>query len=216
MLSCRAFVNLDARGVASTLTGGPAHFLLVGLPADVYQRELGRHGIVTIARTAAEAIAMVTSLRLSGIVAVLDLPDGSAFDVARAARAYAPELPILVVADDATRERLAVSLEVAAAYVLAPLEPHQVALFASRATARQQRGSILLKDWIDRYALSAAEAVTLRLALDGLRREEIAEARGVGLGTAKNQIHTLLSKLSKSSLAEAVAAFYWELAAPPT
>lgn len=85
---------------------------------------------------------------------------------------------------------------------------------AAPATATSRVAGVqrsLVCAWIDRYALSAAEAETLRLAVSGLRREEIARARRRSPNTIRAQSGTLLEKLCEKSLAEARAVFFREL-----
>lgn len=193
---------------------GHPHFLLVedhDLAAVAYRRALGRYGIVTLASGVAEAGLVIAAIHLTGLVVDVSLPDGSGLEVAREARARAPDLPILIVSADVDAERLDVADELGAAYLLKPLEAVQLSRFAERALARQQRASDLLAEWQRRYGLSAAETVTLRLAVEGLRRDEIAARRGVGVNTVRTQIGTLLVKVGIATIAETIAAFYREL-----
>lgn len=60
--------------------------------------------------------------------------------------------------------------------------------------------------WSEAFALSPAEAAVLQLAACGLDPSEIAEHRGVTLGTVKKQAQTLAHKLAMPSLTHAAAA----------
>lgn len=71
--------------------------------------------------------------------------------------------------------------------------------------------SPLVAVWTERYRLSAAETVTLRLVLDGLRVAEIAERRRIARSTVKRQIGSLLSKVEAARTADIVIAFALEL-----
>lgn len=191
-----------------------ASFLVVedeGLVALAYRQALRGHGSVTVAPTVAEAREVFARCRPTGLVTDISLPDGSGLDVAREARARSRDLPILIVSGDVTPERMAVAVELEAGFLWKPIDPKQLALFAERAVARGFRLDTLLKDWIDRYALSAAEAVTFRCAVDGLRRAEIAETRGVSQSTVKNQIAGMLPKVGAADLSDAVLRFYREM-----
>lgn len=65
--------------------------------------------------------------------------------------------------------------------------------------------------WVERYKLTAAETVTLRLALDGFRIASIAAIRGRSRNTVRNQISTLLAATGTDSLADVVIQFMREL-----
>jgi DNA-binding NarL/FixJ family response regulator len=193
---------------------GAVHFLVVedSLPvALACQRTLVRLGKVTLADGVASAGRIVATTRLTGLVTDVSLPDGSGFSVAKDARDKAPGLPILIISGAVDHGRLEAAHELGAMYLLKPLQSGQLTMFGERAIARQRRAALLLQRWVVRYNLFAAEAVTLRMALDGLKREEIARVRGVSANTVKNQVSKLLPKLGVGDLAEAIAAFYQEL-----
>lgn len=196
------------------LSGTPPHFLLVednDLVAAACRRALARHGIVSVAASVAEAGLVVASVRLTGLVADVTLPDGTGFDVAHEARARAHDLPILLISGAVDPSRLVAAHQLEATYLLKPVGVEELRLFAERAVARQHRALRLLQVWVERHHLSAAETVTMRHALDGLDRHEIAAIRGVSPNTLKHQIGSLLAKLDARSLTEALALFYREL-----
>lgn len=193
---------------------GAPHFLLVednDLVARACQRALEQHGAVSLAGSVAEGIIVVATVRLTGLVADIALPDGSGLEVAMEARARMPDLPILIISGDVDPARLDIADELGASYLLKPIERWQLKRFAERAIARLQRASALIHGWVVRYGLTEAETATLRLALDGLRREEIARVRMVSRSTVKHQVASLLAKVSAESLSETRTLFYQEL-----
>jgi DNA-binding NarL/FixJ family response regulator len=194
--------------------GGPAAFLLVEDYAPVaraYQRSLERYGSVTVVGTVLDAQSFLASSTVTGLVTDISLPDGSGLDVAREARARMASLPILIISGGVDPSGLDAADELRAAYLLKPIEDRQLARFAERATARQRRVTALLLDWTERYSLSAAEAVTFRLCVEGLRRREIAVRRRVSPNTVKMQIGSLLNKVGAQNISEVVTAFFSEL-----
>lgn len=198
-------------------TLAPTLFLLVedeGLVAAACERALAPFGSVYVTASVGEAGLWLASARLAGLVTDIALPDGNGIDLARDARARSPSLPILLISGSVDALRLDAADVIGASYLLKPIEAHQLTRFAERATARQRRSIGLLRTWADRYGLTAAEEMTLRLAIDGLRRDEISARRGVEPGTVKSQIHSILSKVERPTLADAVTTFFRELASP--
>lgn len=189
-------------------------FLLVeddGLVAASYRRALGRHGAVTVASNVAEANVAMDTMDLTGIVADVSLPDGTGFDVATRVRTRTPHLPILLISGAVDGHRLGAAHELGASFLLKPVDAMHLTRFAERAIGRRRRAATLLGEWVSRYRLTAAETVTLRLALNGRQRAEIAAARGVTAITVRNQIASLVAKGETRSLADMVANFYREL-----
>lgn len=179
--------------------------------ALTYRRLLEKHGVVSVAGSVLEALLVIATERLTGLVVDIMLPDGSGFDVAQEARAHDARLPILLITGADGHRRPVVVYEIGASYLPKPLEPRHLQLFAERATAQHRRAAQLVEEWVERYDLSAAEAVTLRLAVEGLRRENIAAVRGVSTNTVKHQIGGLLIKVGATALTEAIAKFLLEL-----
>lgn len=197
------------------LSVGPPHFLVVednDLVAAAYRRAISKHGIVSVASSVAEAGLVIAGARLTGLIVDVELPDGSGLEVARAARLRDRNLPIVVISGGVDARRLGDAHQIEATYLLKPVGTTDLRAFVERAIARERRAERLLSEWTGRYGLSAAEAMTLRLAVNGLQRDEIAARRGVGAGTVKSQVHGLLSKLGLPSMADAKAAFFRELA----
>jgi DNA-binding NarL/FixJ family response regulator len=176
-----------------------------------YRRILSAYGDVRIVDTVATARQAIANGEATGLITDISLPDGSGLDVAREARGSAKNLPILIISGNVDQERLDAAYQLHAAFLLKPVGRRQLQVFAERAIQRQRRSATLILAWANRYKLSAAETVTLRLAIDGLRRDEIAAARGVSANTVKSQIGTLLSKVGAPTIDQAVALFYGEL-----
>lgn len=196
------------------LSTGPPHFLLVeddDRLAAAFRRVLARYGVVSVADSVAVAFVAIDTMALTGVVSDVSLPDGSGIDVAARARARTSDLPILLVSGAVDHWRLGAAHELGAAFLLKPVDTQQLAHFAERAVARQRRAATLFEEWGRRYGFTAAEAVTLRLALGGMRRDEIASARGVRAVTVRNQIAGLVAKVGAPTVAECVALFYREL-----
>lgn len=178
-----------------------------------YMRALERHGGVVSAEGIAAARATIAMVdQLVGAVLDVSLPDGSGIDLARELRGRWRDVPILLVSGAVDSRRLDGAHELEAAYLVKPVNARQLSRFAERAIERLRRETGLLDAWAERYGLTPAEIATLRLALDGLRRDEIAARRGVKPGTAKMQIHSILSRTGSGSLDELVASYYRELA----
>lgn len=93
----------------------------------------------------------------------------------------------------------------------APAHADRKSLVVACDEARERTADGLLAAWIERYGLSGAEAETLRGALGGLGRNEIAAARGVSPNTAKHQIGRLLARVGAASLDEMRVLFFREL-----
>lgn len=172
---------------------------------------LEKRGVVSVFRGARALVVPLT--RLTGLVVVdTAASDESSIGIAREARATAPNLPILLLFPEIGRRQTTIALELTATILLQPAEPDEVALFASRAVDQYQRVEVLLKAWVLQYRLTPAETETLRLALDGMRRSEIARERGVSTSTVKNQVAGMLPKLGFIDLDQAVVMFYRQLA----
>lgn len=199
-------------------TNPRVHFLLVEdeqLVAIAYLRALAAYGQVSTATSVTDACFLVAEVSFTGIVTDVSLPDGTGFEIALEARKRASEVPILIVSGgDVEPRRLELAHQLNASYLMKPVDVGQLGLFAQRAILRQRRTASLLAAWTERFDLSAAEAVTMKLALDGLKREEIAIVRRVSPSTVKNQIGSLLAKLGVTTMPEARIRFYEELALP--
>lgn len=207
--------NFSRRG---PLPSGPPTFLLVednDLVALAYQRVLREHGAVVVVETVHAARAVILADRVTGMVTDIALPDGSGLELARAARERFGDLPILLISGGIDSRRLEVADEIGVPILLKPIGRPQLTRFAERAIGRQWRAGALLTAWVERYRLSAAEAIMLKLLLEGYKRNEVAAARGISPNTVRNQIGALLDKIGTTSVAETLAAFFEELAATP-
>lgn len=204
--------------ISRVLRPGPAHFLVAEDDPQVarfLRRWLERHGwgAVTVAATAHEASAAVAAAqKLTGVILDVALPDGTGFDVAARVRERFATVPILLVSGTVDAQRLQRAYRVGALYLGKPVDAADIKLYVERAIAREHRAPALLEHWTARHHLTPAESITLRYAIEGMRADEIAQARDVGRGTVKGQIHTMLAKIGASSLADAVARFFRELA----
>jgi DNA-binding NarL/FixJ family response regulator len=172
---------------------------------------LERYGAVSVVATVRAGLAVVHAERVTGLILDFALPDGSGIEIARAARAIRAitwDTPVLMISGAVDARRLVEAHQVRAGYLLKPVDRREVVEFAKDAVQRERRAAVLLQQWVKQYALTAAEEVTLRLAIDGLRRDEIAAERRVSPITVRNQETALTRKFGAESITDVVAAFY--------
>lgn len=172
-----------------------------------------------------KAGAMVAVERAGGVgAAIVDvgLPDGDGLDIVAELRKRSPDMPILVLTgsnDPATINRAQL---LRAEYVVKPFFSDNVARFVQRALAHlssvdKDRLTALVDQVSREKKLSQREAQILIYAVEGVPRRHIADVLEVSENTVKTQVRSLLEKLGKQTLAEAV----WSLrsavedAAPP-
>jgi DNA-binding NarL/FixJ family response regulator len=93
------------------------------------------------------------------------------------------------------------------------LSPHLAAMVASRVVelAEKCRQSDPKDQVTEDNALTSRERQVLELIARGYRNHEIAEHLTIELGTTKNHVHNILSKLQVTKRSDAVA--YWSLRA---
>jgi DNA-binding NarL/FixJ family response regulator len=145
------------------------------------------------------------------VAAIVDvgLPDGDGLDVVQKLRDRHANLPILVLTgsnDPATINRAQM---MRAEYVVKPFFRDNVEGFVQRALAYS---SSVDKDRLNAevtrlssvHKLSQREAQILIYAVEGVPRRHIADALQVSENTVKTQVRSLLDKVGKANLAEAV------------
>jgi DNA-binding NarL/FixJ family response regulator len=145
------------------------------------------------------------------VAAIVDigLPDGDGLDVVAALRRRSADMPILVLTGSNEPSTINRAQLMRAEYVVKPFFSDNVARFVQRALAH---GSALDKDRLQAtvaqistdYRLSSREAQILIFAVEGVPRRHIAEVLGVSENTVKTQVRSLLDKLGKETLSEAV------------
>jgi DNA-binding NarL/FixJ family response regulator len=163
--------------------------------------------VVGQAATAAEAMALVPTLRPD--VAVLDvrLPDGDGVQVCRDLRSIQPDLACLMLTSFADDEALVASVMAGAAgYVLKQVGGQDLVsavrtVAAGGSLLDPQATSIVLDRLRDHphddpfAALSTQERRVLELIADGLTNRQIGEHMSLAEKTVKNYVSALLVKL---------------------
>lgn len=166
--------------------------------------------VPVIAASRAEAIALVeTGLEVAAAIVDVGLPDGDGLEIVAALRKRAADVPILMLTgsnDPATINRAQL---LRAEYVVKPFFQDNVARFVQRALAQR---SALDKDRLQAvvaqissdHRLSTRETQILVSAVEGVPRRHMADVLGVSENTVKTQVRSLLEKLGKETLSEAV------------
>jgi DNA-binding NarL/FixJ family response regulator len=145
------------------------------------------------------------------VAAIVDigLPDGSGLEVVAALRRRAPEIPILVLTGSNQPEAINEAQLLRAEYVVKPFFSDNVARFVQRALAHRssvdkERLQALVTQISTEHKLSQREAQILIFAVEGVPRRHMADVLGVSENTVKTQVRSLLEKLGKPALTEAV------------
>jgi len=145
------------------------------------------------------------------VAAIVDvgLPDGDGLDVVAELRKRSADMPILVLTGSNDPSTINRAQLLRAEYVVKPFFSDNVARFVQRALAHR---SSVDKDRLQAtvtqistdYRLSQREAQILIFAVEGVPRRHIADVLGVSENTVKTQVRSLLEKLHKDTLSEAV------------
>lgn len=173
-------------------------------------RSTDTYFVPVIAGSKAEAIAKVKGgLDVAAAIVDVGLPDGDGLDVVAALRKQAADVPILVLTGSNDPQTINRAQLLRAEYVVKPFFQDNVARFVQRALAHR---SSLDKDKLQAavaqisadHRLSTRESQILVFAVEGVPRRHMADVLGVSENTVKTQVRSLLEKLGKETLSEAV------------
>jgi DNA-binding NarL/FixJ family response regulator len=164
------------------------------------------------AASKSQAMHLVGGKAASRIVAAIvdvGLPDGDGLDVVAELRKKHADMPILVLTgsnDPATINR---SQLLRAEYVVKPFFRDNVEGFVQRALAYsssvdKDKLEVTVAQISSDHKLSQREAQILIYAVEGVPRRHIADALQVSENTVKTQVRSLLEKIGKHNLADAV------------
>ena len=137
------------------------------------------------------------------------LPDGDGLEVVARLRARFADLPILVLTGSMEPATINRAQLLHAEYVVKPFFTDNVAKFIQRALQRsssvdKERLQGVVAQITREQRLSAREAQILIFAVEGVPRRHIADVLGVSENTVKSQVRSLLEKVGKQTLSEAV------------
>ena len=163
--------------------------------------------------TAGSKAAAIAVLERGGGVgaAIVDggLPDGDGLDVVAELRKKSADMPILVLTGSNEPATINRAQLLRAEYVVKPFFSDNVARFVQRALAHlssvdKERLTALVEEVSRDKKLSQREAQILIYAVEGVPRRHIADVLEVSENTVKTQVRSLLEKLGKQTLSEAV------------
>lgn len=145
------------------------------------------------------------------VAAIVDigLPDGDGLEVVKALRGKSADMPILVLTGSNDPQTINKAQLMRAEYVVKPFFSDNVARFVQRALAYQssedkEKLQAMVTQISTDFRLSQREAQILIYAVEGVPRRHIADVLGVSENTVKTQVRSLLEKLGKETLSEAV------------
>ena len=172
----------------------------------------GDFEIVGEAATAAEAQRLLALVSPQVVILDVKLPDGSGVDVARAARAAAPDLGIVMLTMYAGDEQLCAALEAGASAFVPKNAPSDDVVAAARHAAASPRAFTAsdLADAMKRRMsptgpqLSPREREVLNLLAEGLGVAQISKQLYISESTTKTHISKLYDKLGAGNRAQAL------------
>lgn len=174
-----------------------------------------------IARTRAEALAMLDGAAPDVLLVDPQLPDGSGIDVILAATRRWVDCEVMVATTHGDEQQVMACFEAGACgYILKDTTTEEIvaairALHAggspispivARRLLQRLQGDAARSDPEERALLSAREAQVLQLVARGLSVDEIAEKLGVSRHTVSTFVRRIYSKLEVGSKMEAVNA----------
>lgn len=166
------------------------------------------HGPVRVASSIAEAKRHFVDADFNAAILDENLPDGSGLDWLEELRAQGWAGPVLLLTGSFRRAvaNRAQSLDAQCAFK--PTEPDNVARFVELVMARDRDASrrldIAITKLIEKHKLTRRESAALRAACEGVPRSELHLVLGVGVNTAKTQVHKLLKRVNEKGLDELV------------
>jgi DNA-binding NarL/FixJ family response regulator len=154
-----------------------------------------------------EALQAVSEVRPSIVLLEIPLGGMSGYEVCRALREQAAEMPIVFVSGSRTEsyDRVAGLLVGADDYIVKPYAPDEL---LARVRYLVRRSQPLTPSVTER--LTRREREVLRLLAQGLRQDEIAGRLVISRKTVATHVANILRKLGVRSQTQAVAAAYRE------
>ena len=185
---------------------------------DGLLRLMNRRGemrVIGSAQTAAEALAVVLSLRPDVLLADYRMPDGEAADLTKAVAADSPETKVIVLVDAAAPEGALRCISAGCSGVIAKTAPVDD---IARAIRRVHDGEVVIPSALLPEVLAGLRRSGHRIGDDLTRRErellahlarglslpDIAAAMSISLNTARNHTQRAIEKLGAHSKLEAV------------
>jgi DNA-binding NarL/FixJ family response regulator len=146
---------------------------------------------------------------LAAAIVDVGLPDGDGLDLVDDLRKRVPDMPVLVLTGSNDPSTINRAQLLRAEYVVKPFFTDNVARFVQRALAHRSsldkdRLSAQVAQISSDHRLSQREAQILIYAVEGVPRRHIADVLKVSENTVKTQVRSLLDKLGKETLSEAV------------
>jgi len=146
---------------------------------------------------------------IAAAVVDIGLPDGTGFEVVELLRKHDRNMPVLILTgsnDPATINR-AHALRVE--FVCKPFFSENLAQFVQRTLSGSQYGDRqklagVIAEITDSHKLSLRESQILAFAAEGIPRSRLADVMGVSENTVKSQVRSLLDKVEKQALSDAV------------
>lgn len=146
---------------------------------------------------------------IAAAVVDIGLPDGTGFEVVELLRKHDRNMPVLILTgsnDPATINR-AHALRVE--FVCKPFFSENLAQFVQRTLSGSQYGDRqklagVIAEITDNHKLSLRESQILAFAAEGIPRSRLADVMGVSENTVKSQVRSLLDKVEKQALSDAV------------
>lgn len=170
---------------------------------------VGAHAEVRCVRTVRDGLRVARESAATIGAAIIDvsLTDGSGITLAKTLRADHPNLSVLVITGQLERDVANEAQLVGAHFAYKPIDLRNVEAFLQAATAAapERRIERALAEMRLHTGLSEREAIIVRDAAAGTRRETIAKSLGVRESTIKSQIRSILAKTGESSLESVVA-----------
>ena len=158
---------------------------------------------VTKVCTLAAARESISRRAWTGLVLDIGLPDGSGLDLLEELRGRGDRVPVLVLTGSLDPEVINGAHTLGAQFVVKPVMPENLRLFAKGALADATLDDAELSDRLVRvaasYQLTVRETELIALAARGVARRELADTLGIAENTVKGQLRRLLGKTGAGS-----------------
>jgi DNA-binding NarL/FixJ family response regulator len=147
---------------------------------------------------------LAASVRWTGFIFEINLPDGSGIDLLAQARAKYPLVPALILTASTDPGAINDAHALRAEFHCKPTRRSRLRGFIRRTIAFERVGDLriswLIEDAVRAYKLSPRETDLLSAAVAGTPRKTLADELGTTENTLKTQVRTLLRKCAHQSL----------------